>query len=696
MLRSRAQILPLMVRPAILALAVAAVASPAGADEGMWPFDRAPLDMIRSAHGFAPDQAWLDRVRAHSVRLENGCSGAVVSQQGLVATNHHCIAECLAELSSPRSNHIANGFIAEGRRGERVCPGLETSILTATVDVTERVEKAAASMAPADREGARRREASRIEAETCGDDPARRCQVVSLYRGAKRVLHRYDRYSDVRLVFAPELEASFFGGEIDNFSFPRYSFDVALLRLYRDGEPVRFADPLRFATAPPQDGELVFVSGHPGDTRRDMTVAQLERERDHDLPALIEYLAQLRGALLNESIKGEEETRQLFDMLQSVENSLKAYRGQRLALVEPAFFTSRVAAEADLRRKLTADPDLIARFGDPFAEIESLLLAERSLFAPWRMLEQAFGSGSVLLADARTLVRAAEERAKPDAERLAEYVDDRLGRMEGALLAQGPIHPALERLLIEYWLDQTREQLGPDHAAVKALFGARTSAQIAGQIVRASQVGDHGFRGRLWRDAALVAATDDPAIELVRQVDAAARAARADYTRRVSGPIAEASRRLAGLRFAIDGDDSYPEATFTLRLSYGVVKGWNDPALGQVDPFTRVSGLWSRATGAFPYRLPDRWVAARGRLSGDAVFNFTTTNDTVGGSSGSPLLDRHGRVVGVLFDGNLPSLGGAYGFDPAHNRSIGLSAPLIVEALRKVYQAEALADELSK
>lgn len=681
---------------AILSTTLSVASAPvASADEGMWTFDNFPSAKVRAAYGMAPDKAWLDRVRRNSVRLENGCSGAIVSGDGAVLTNHHCVTSCLADLSTPDSDLVANGFVSKGRRGERVCPGFEASILTSTADVTARVTAASASVPAAEVAAARAAEIARIAAESCGEDETVRCQVVELYKGARFHLYRYDRYSDIRIALAPEMQAGFFGGDPDNFNFPRYAFDMAVLRIYRNGQPLKVADPLRLSANAPAPGQPVFVSGHPGSTRRLMTLAQLTRERDHDLPMLIEYLAQLRGSLLTESAKGEEEARQALDYLQNIENAVKVYMGQRGALVEPAFFATKVAEEKRLRDALAADAALKAKLGDPFADIETVLNSNRSAFLPYQMLEQNLGAGSVLLADARTLVRGAAERQQPDGARLREFGQARLASVEASLLAQGAVHPLLERLQIEFWLNKTRERLGPDHPAVKELLGARTSAQIAIEIANASQVVDPSFRARLWRNPAEVARSNDPAIVLVRRLDTAAREARSDYETRVSNPLAAASARVAELRFAVSGEDAYPDATFTLRLSYGAVQGWDDPVFGKVEPFTYLAGLWTRATGAFPFNLAARWQAAKAALSVGTPMNFTTTNDIVGGSSGSPVLDAQGRVVGLAFDGNIHSLGGAYGFDAALNRTIALSTPVIIEAMRKVYGAGDLADELT-
>jgi hypothetical protein len=666
----------------------------AGADEGMWTFDNFPSAKVKAAYGFAPDKAWLDRVQKASVRLEGGCSGSVVSKDGLVLTNHHCVAGCLLALSSTGNDITEKGFLAPARKDERICPAFEVSILQSISDVTERVKFATAETASQDVSAKRRAEMATIEREACHDDPTKRCQVVTLYRGGQYKLYRYDRYDDVRLVFAPEQQAASFGGDPDNFNFPRYDFDMSVLRLYRDGKPVTFSDPLKISAEGAKEGDLVFVSGHPGSTDRLMTISQLEFERDHFLPWRIEYLAQFRGSLLTESTKGEEEARQGLDALNGVENSVKVFKGERGALVEPAFFALKVNEEKKLREALAAKPALRGKYGDPFGDIEKIMRAQQSVWLPYQMLEQRFGGGSVLLSDARRLVRAAAEHAKPDGQRLSEYSASRSKSLERSLLAEAPVHPALEQLEIEFWLNKTREYLGADNAAVKAMFGKRSAAEIAQDIIAYSQLADVTARRKLWESPANVATSTDPAIVLARTIDQASREARAKYETTVSGPLSIASEKVAGLRFDVLGDTAYPDATFTLRLSYGAVKGWTDPVHGPVPAFTYVSGLWERATGAFPFNLGFMWAGAKAKLAPATQMNMVSTNDVTGGNSGSPLLNRQGQVVGLAFDGNIHSLGGAYGFDPALNRSVSVASPILFEGLRKVYGADALADEL--
>ncbi len=682
---------------AAIALVLApTLVAPASADEGMWTFDAFPSARVKQLYGFGPDQKWLDRVRKATVRLEGGCTGSVVSTDGLVLTNHHCVSDCSTDLSSPGHDLANDGYLAANRKDEKICPGAEASILQSIADVTDRVKKATASVPASQAASARFTEIGKIEREACQEGRMKRCEVVSLYRGGQYKLYIYDRYDDLRLVFSPELQAAFFGGDPDNFNFPRYAYDMALIRLYRDGQPIKFADPLRIDPAGPKEGDLTFVSGHPGSTERLLTIAQLEFQRDHFLPWRVEYLAQMRGSLIAEGTKGEEEYRQVNESLLSVENSLKVYRGQRGALVEPSFFAVKVADEKKLRDALSSNAGLRQKYGDPFADISSLIAAQKQAWLPFQMLEARFGAGSVLLADARILVRAADERVKGETMRLPEYSPSRIDTTEGGVLAEAPILPVLEKLEIAFWLDKTREYLGPDNATVKALFGSRTSGDIAAEIVAESQVGDAAFRRKLWDNPSQLASSKDPAIALVKRMDAAARAARSKYESTVTGPASIAAEKIAGLRFDVMGQNVYPDATFTLRLSYGVVKGWTDPVFGEVKPFTYVSGLWDRTTGAFPFNLGVNWARNKSKIPGNTQQNFTSTNDIIGGNSGSPVLNKEGRIVGLAFDGNIHSTGGGYGFDAAFNRCISVSSQLIIAGLRNIYGATALADELER
>ncbi len=680
-----------------LSVALAAIFSlSAQADEGMWTFDNFPKEKLQSAHGVSVSQDWLDRIQKASVRLDGGCSASVVSKDGLVLTNHHCIVDCAQNLSSETADYVGKGFKTANRAEEKQCPGAEASILQTISDVTERVKAATANVAAEDVIKKKDAEIAAIEEACGGADAKKRCEVVSLYGGGQYKLYEYRRYQDVRLAFAPEISAAFFGGDPDNFNFPRYAFDMALVRLYEDGKPANFEAPLSIDPNGADEGEVVFTSGHPGSTQRLYTVAQLEHLRDEFLPWRLMYLSEMRGTILATGRQSAETGRRLQDTLFGVENSIKALRGQREALADAAFFQKIADRENTLRTALTNDATLASTYGDPWASVEAAEKARRSVWMATELLERRAGGGSTLLWSAKQLTRAPAEAAKPAADRLPEYSPSALVSLEKNLLAPTPVYADVEEMQLTFWLLKVRENLGADHPVVAKLFGARTAEEIARDVAQNSKLGDPAVREALWKGgAASLAAANDPALKLFAAVDAEARAARERFEKEVSGPVSAASEKLAGVRFAVEGDSVYPDATFTLRLSYGVVKGWEDPQFGTVAPFTRASGLWTRATGADPFKLADAWNGKESALAPDLQFNLVSTNDIIGGNSGSPLIDKDGQIVGLVFDGNIHSLGGAYGFDEALNRTVSVASPLIVEGLRKIYGVTHLADELA-
>ncbi len=671
-----------------------ASASAAHADEGMWTFDNFPFERMRQTYGFAPDQAWLDRVRSAAVRLTTGCSASVVSPQGLVLTNHHCVVSCVQELSTPQSDLVTAGFLAEDRQRERRCPGMQAEILTGISDVTQEIQGAIGTATGADLTRARNAAIARLESQAGCQGDTVRCQVVTLYGGGQYKLYRYRTYEDVRLTFAPEAALGFFGGDPDNFNFPRYALDAAFLRLYENDRPAATPAHLRWNPRAPVDGEVTFIAGNPGSTQRLLTQSQLAFERDWALPVRQLVRSELRGRLISAMEEDAERARSGRDTLFGIENSFKAQYGQMRALMDPRFMGQLAAAEQELRTRVAADPAVAGRIGDPWAEIEEATAARRNLFLEHDFLEARAGSVSSLFGYARALVRAAAERAKPAGERLREYSDAALPRLERSIREETPVYPWLEELGLEFWLGKTREYLTVDHPAVRRMLGGESPESLAQKLVAGTRLADPAVRAALWEGGqAAIEASDDPLIQFVRATDADARAVRRRFETEVEAPLTAAQSRLAQARFAAYGDTVYPDATFTLRLSYGKVGGWTHNGQN-VEPFTRLGGLFDRATGREPFALPERWLAARGRLNPDVVFNFVTNNDIIGGNSGSPLIARDGSVIGAVFDGNIHSLGGAYGFDPAVNRSVIVSSAAVTEALRNVYGADGLLREL--
>jgi hypothetical protein len=661
------------------------------ADEGMWTFDAFPSDKVERAYGFAPTPAWLDHVRLASARIALGCSASFVSGQGLVMTNHHCVHGCVEQLSSAGEDLVKAGFLARAAAEERRCPDMEVNQLVAISDVTARVRAATRGREGEAYQRALRGETARIERE-CQTSEARRCDVVALYEGGLHHLYTYRRFQDVRLVFAPELGIAFFGGDPDNFLFPRYDLDVAFLRVYEGGEPAPMKSWFRWSARGAEPGELTFVSGHPGGTDRALTAAQLRYQRDVALPDRLLQLAELRGLLTGFQLLGEEQRRISTEHLFSVENSYKALRGQLEALQDPEFFRAKVAAEEALVAQLATDPERGPRVLPAFAAIEAAQARLRDVRKELRALEH--GLGGDLVSHARLLLRAAEERTKPDAERLGEYRDANLPSLARRVTSDAPIHPELERLLLGHGLAKVREALGPDHPAVRRLLGKESPEEVAARVVAGTRLGDVAVRRALWEGGrAAVDASQDPLLALARAIDADARAVRKTFEDEIDSVVKRSHEVIAEARFAVQGRTTYPDATFTLRLSYGQVKGWKE-GTREIPPFTTLAGAFERHTGRDPFALPPSWLEAKPRLDLATPFDLVTTNDVVGGNSGSPVVNRHAEIVGLVFDGNIHSLGGEYGFDPAVNRAVAVHSAAILEALAKVYRATRLVEEL--
>jgi hypothetical protein len=675
--------------PALL-LAVAAKA-----DEGMWTFDNFPAAAVKQNYNVDVTPAWLSRVQNAAVRLSSGCSASVVSPNGLVLTNHHCVRDCVQALSTARVNYIEDGFQAARRQDEKLCPGMQAEILTRISDATERVTKAGAGKTGQDFVRARDGEIAAIEKEGCaGREAQYRCQVITLYQGGQYKLYEYRKYADVRLAAAPEAQAAFFGGDPDNFNFPRYDLDFSFVRLYENGQPVATPAHLTWRSSAPKDGEPVFVAGNPGTTQRLLTAEQLEALRDKALPTTLVFYSELRGRLIRFSSESAENRRIAEDTLFGIENSFKALSGQQKALIDPALITAKRKADAELKARVAADPALAAEIGDPWGEIATAQASYRALYDLYTMQESRGGFRSELFAYARAIVRAAEERAKPNAERLTGYTDSQLPLLEKQVLDPSPVYPALEQAALEFWLSKLREYLTADAPATRIFLGKDSPEVLAARLAK-SGLGDPALRRRLWEGGlAAVKASNDPMIRFVLATDASSRAVRKEWESRVTGPVDRAQQRIARARFAAYGTSAYPDATFSLRLSYGKVGGWVNNGV-PVPPFTRFAGLWERATGQFPFNLPRRWESGQSKVNGETVFNFASDNDIIGGNSGSPVIDANGAVVGLIFDGNIDSLGGAFGFDPAVNRAVSVATSAITEALEKMYGNSALAAELT-
>ncbi|HEX8568597.1 MAG TPA: S46 family peptidase [Caulobacteraceae bacterium] len=680
--------------PAVLA-AAALLAVPAAADEGMWTFDNFPIQQVNRAYGTKLDQAWLDRVRGAAVRIP-GCSASVVSPEGLLLTNYHCVESCAGNLSTPQTDYFATGYRTRARTDEKQCPGMWAEVLQTIEDVTPRMQRALADKAGAARVQAVGTEGAAIEKERCGTNARMRCQVIGFYGGGQYKLYTFNRYDDVRLVFAPEFKTGFFGGDPDNFNFPRFNLDASFLRVYADGKPVSTPAHLKWNPAPPKAGEPIFVVGNPGTTQRQLTTSQLAFLRDVSLTPEQLQRSELRGKLLRIQQERPEGARLVSDTLIGLENSFKVYYGRQRALADQRFFGSKVREEQDLRAKVAADPALKASVGDPWTEVERAQATYAQLYPAYYFLETNAGSGSKLFGWARTLVRGAQERAKPAGERLPEFAEGNLPLIARGLGAETKTEPQLEELYLSHWLSKTREYLGPDDPATRLLLGRDSPEAKARALVSGSKLADPAVRQRLWEGGlAAVQASDDPLIRLALAMDPAAREIRTAVNQQVTGPVSAARERISRARFAAYGQNVYPDATFSPRVTYGQVTGWTERGR-PVPPFTTFRGLFERVTGQPPYDLPQSWFAARPRLNMDTVFNFSGSTDIIGGASGSPTLNARGEVIGAVFDGNIHSLGGAFGYDPELNRSVHVASSAIQEALLKVYEQPHIVQELNR
>ena len=665
----------------------------ARADEGMWTFNNFPKAAVEKAYGFKVTDAWLDHVRLSSARLAQGCSASFVSARGLTMTNHHCAHSCIEQLSTKEKDFVKSGFYARTIADEVKCPELEVNQLVAITDVTSRMKLATAGKSGRDFFTAQRGAQAAIEKE-CQTAETLRCEVVSLYRGGIYNLYRYQRFQDVRLVFAPEFAIAFFGGDPDNFMFPRYDLDVAFVRVYQDGQPARMKNWFPWSPAGARDGELTFVSGNPGGTNRKLTVAQLEYQRDTALPERLVALAEQRGRLGEYAHRGAEQARHSNASLFYVENSLKALTGRLEALQEKSFFESKVKAEADFKAALAADPEKARTYLPAFDAVARAVADQKKL--RWQLEFKERVKDVELLALARHLVRGVVERAKPNAERLREYSDAALPQLTQALFSPAPIHPEFEVFELTHHFTKMREKLGPDDPFVKKVLGQKSPAELAEELVKGTRLADVAVRRKIWDGgpAALgAAAATDPMLAFVKSIDEDARAVRKVYEDTIQPVLVKNQELIAQAHFAIEGTSAYPDATFTPRLSYGAVKGYEVDGK-QVPPFTTMGGAFERATGREPFALPKTWLDARAKIDPRTPFDLVSTNDIIGGNSGSPLVNARGEIVGLVFDGNIQSLGGDYGFDPAVNRTVSVHSAALIEALDKIYGAARLVDEL--
>jgi hypothetical protein len=666
----------------------------------MWTFHSPPTELVKQKYGVDLTPEWLEKVRLSTVRLSN-CTASFVSPNGLILTNFHCTWACLNENSTKEKSLFEQGFLAGSREQEIRCQTQVADILVAYEDVTEKVNAATRGLDDKAANDARRKTLTQLE-QACEQASRKdrktgplKCESVNLYAGGQYWLYKYKRYDDVRLVFAPESGIGMFGGDPDNFQFPRWCLDMAVLRAYdSNGRPASTPHFMKINFAGPAEHEPVFVSGHPGSTDRLLTVEQLKVMRDLDLPQALVRGSELRGRYIEFAKRGIEAERITDEPLSSLENSLKVRRKQLDALHDDAMLARKAAEEEALRHKLVPNPELLRAIGDPWGDIARAERIGRTLNLPYTFLENGAGFNSRLFSAARTLVRGAVERSKPSDDRLREFRDTALPRIEQRLAANTPIYPELEQLTLSFSLERMREWLGPDDPTVRELLAHESPDDLARRLIAGSRLADPQVRMALWKGgAAAVDGSNDTMIELARKVDERARAIRKKYEDEVDAVVRAASERIARARFAAYGTSVYPDATFTLRLSYGAVKGWDENGT-PVAPFTQLGRLFERATGAEPFAVPQSWLKVKDQLDPATRFNLVTNNDIIGGNSGSPLINARGEIVGLIFDGNIHSIAGSFWFDDRLNRAVAVHPAIMREALAKVYGARQLLAQL--
>jgi hypothetical protein len=691
----------MMIRTAIFGLLIAApsaaqLAAPATTGHRkefgtMWTFDAPPFDYWKATYGFAPDQAWLDNVRLASVRLPN-CSSSIVSPRGLVLTNHHCARSCITAASPRDTNYIDVGFVASSVAEERRCQGLYVDQLQSIEDVTARI-RAASRAATASAQAERRMRVIDSIQTACQKSTGLHCQVVTLYQGGMYSLYRYKRYDDVRLVMAPEEGVAFFGGDPDNFTFPRYCLDISLLRIYENGQPLAARNYLRWSSQGAPDGDVVFVTGNPGSTGRLLTMAQMEYLRDVVYPEnLAAYARQLE--VLRDVTKNDPERARRYDnTIFSLSNSEKAVTGYQSGLLDPDLMARKRAFEREFRARIAEDAKLRAQYGGAW---DAIAAAQRELATfdkAWRYRSFA---GSQLLSMAGQLVRIPAQSALPDSARLPEYRGEGIERLKRQLTAATPIDTQVETRLLAAQLAAAKRALPANDPFLQPVLAGRTPDAAARALIGGTTLTDPAARKALLDGGATaVAASTDPLIVAARKIDPLQRIV-ANRTRRLNALIASGAEKLGQAIFAAYGTSLPPDATFTLRISDGVVKGY--PYNGTLAPYrTSFHGLYGRSAefdGKPPFSLPPRWLARAESLDLTAPLDFVSTNDIIGGNSGSPVINRNAEVVGVIFDSNIEALPNRFVFTDEVARSVSVHSRGITEALRTMYGAGWIVEEL--
>jgi Peptidase S46 len=676
-----------------LTATVLAVAPLVRAEEGMWTFDNPPLKQLAAKYNFHPSQAWLDHLRLSSVRLNDGGSGSFVSPDGLLLTNHHVARGQLQKNSTTEHDYLRNGFYAETQDQEMKSPDLEINVLVGMQDVTARVQGAAKGIADESKALKARESAIAAITKESNEKTGLRSDVTSFYDGGEYWLYQYKVYTDVRLVFAPEEQAAFFGGDPDNFTYPRYDLDMAIFRVYENGKPIHCDNYLKWSAKGAAPGELIFISGHPGSTSRQETMAQLLVERDVIEPAVTEYLKRRVAAAQAYAAKGPAQERQVGTVIFGLQNSLKVYVGRTEALADKNLIAKKQAEEDDFRKKVAANPEWQKDYGSAWDTIAKAEEQEK----PEIRYQVYRRTDSRLFAIALQLVQYATEIKKPDGERMAQFHDANLQSLKFQLMSPAPITVDTEKLFMKAALNLGQEKLGRDDVYLQAVIHGGAVDSTVDSLIDGTKLNDVAVRKQLMDGGeTAIAASTDPMIQTARRVDPILRESQRKMRDTVASVLTPAGEKLGKARFLVYGKDVYPDATFTLRLSYGTVDGF--PYNGTIaPPFTTFYGLYDRADSFSdkpPFNLTPKEKAGMDKLDLSTPLDFVSTGDIIGGNSGSPVVNRNNELVGLIFDGNIESLAGDFVYDGSKNRAVAVHSSGMIEGLRKLYGANALADEL--